>query len=1128
VTEGDDAVPDRPTAPPAQRPVIVSRTLEQHELTSAIDRARDGRGSLVWLAGEPGIGKSTLAELATRHAADVGMLTLWGNAWPDDGAPPFWPWVQVLRGLREAVGADEITALTGDLVADLGPFARELGIADRSAGDADRFRMFDATTRTLVRAARSRPMLIVLDDLHWADGDTVELLRFVVRELRNVPMAVVSTYRDVEVGSEHPLSQVLGRIGSDPIHLQLGPLDVEAVGELLALTTGSRPTADFASSVAADAGGNPFFVRELGRLLNHPTTGRPIPSNIRQVVLDRVAGLPPASAEALRSASVLGVTFPVADLAAVLATSLDATVSTLHPAAQLRLVHLDALVDDGQRCSFVHALVSEVLYAELPPLTRAQLHARIAEAMDRSAAGATRLAERASHWARAVPVSGPEPALAAALAAADEATAQLAHEQAASHLERAAQLQAMRAAADAADPGRDPRPDAAERGELLLRLARAQQTFAHRKVVKATRREIARLSEIAQRPDLIARAALSLSEPFIGIGTDPEEVEILERVVAVLPDEDSALRARAMAKLSSALLFRVDETRRAQLAEQAVAMARRLDHPATLGRALIEQANGTWAFADPERRLEMTNEVVAIAERLRERDLGLYARLTRLGTLLMLGDGRSFRVELDAFDRVSTRARQHMYTRITPLLRATVATIEGRWSDAEACIAEASEQIARSEDDSGQLGVMAATAALYHVRGHAVRVGRGLANAARQFPASMSMAAGAGLVEACAGRHDAAREHLARVAADAFATVPRDYNWLTAVFDAALIAVVVDDGEVAASARDRLRPFGNLIVISSRTGVACLGSVGTALGLLSEQLGDLDDAAEMLAASVRRCDELGAPVFAADARWALARVLDRRGAPDDHAEAAEHRAIAVRLATELGIDLPLNGIEPAHREIEAHSDAGSTSTRVEVPAAGTDEPTATRDEDGWVLHLDDEVVRVRHSVGLDHLVTLLRSPRTEVHVLDLAGAREADDRDGHDDRRLEPAVAARGRVSESIIDDAARRAYLRRIDQLREELDAADRADDPARSARAQDELDALTAELRRATGLGGRERLVADDGERARVAVTKAIRGTIRRIGERSPVLGAHFEHTVRTGMYCSYDGERAWRIER
>jgi tetratricopeptide (TPR) repeat protein len=1073
---------------------LLGRERERQHLLAALERARGGVGGLALLAGEPGIGKSSLAADAAATAAGAGVVSLWATCWQGDGTPPFWPWIQVLRQVRREVPAAEVARAFSPVAPALGPLAAELDLGEGEEG-GERFRVFDAMTRGLLELAATTPLLIVLDDLHWADAPSLQLLDFLGRNVRHAAVLVIGTYRDVDLPDDHPLHDLVGLAASQVAHLQLAGLDTDAVAEMLARTSHEPPTPDLVAQVAADSGGNPFFVRELGNLLAGRTGDQSVatlPHNVRQVVRDRVERMPHETAAALARASVIGVTFSAADLGGLCDISPEDTLGRLQPALAARLVRP---AERGARLRFVHALVPEVLYADLAPPRRAELHARHARRIE-AAAGErpdTRIEELAHHFARAVPVIDASVAVTALTRAAQQAIELLAYEQAITHYEQALEFQALT----------DTEP--AERARLLHALAQAQNLAAMPVLAMATRREAARLARLAAQPDLLAQIGLETGEPFVMLTTDDERVAILEDALSGLPQRDDPTRAVAMAGLGAALLFTDQVARKEALFDSAVAMARRLDDPATLARVLAEQAAASW-IADAARRLGATTEVVALAEQVGDRRLSLRGRIQRIGVLLELGDGDTLRVEIDAFERLATAARLRVFSRVVPLQRVVLAGLAGDWLAGEALLDAAAATYRSSGQATGRVAVAIATRCLRFAQGRGAELHEELAELAPQYPASVALQASAAFAAAAAGRTDEARAVLSRLAPARLAETPRDFTWLAGVALAGQAAVACGDQSVVRVVRELLQPFGESIVPFSRTATAELGPAGYTLGLAAEASGEPDAAVAAYEAAIDTCRRLGAPVFAADSQYALARTLRSRRNAGDLERADSLAAEATATAGRVGVALPLNGVAPPPA-------SAVTAPAPVVTLAAVEVPTATREGDVWALTYAGATVRVRDSTGLGHLTRLLANPGAELHVLDLAAGQP---------RRSQAAARS------PVLDDAAKAEYRRRIDELRAEVAEATEWNDQVRAAKAEAELDALTSELRRAVGLGGRDRPVADEAERARFAVSKAMRTAIRRIAEHHPQLGAHLARSVRTGTFCTYTADVRWQVTR
>ena len=374
---------------------LLGRARELDELSELVADAARGVGGVVLLGGEPGIGKSRLAEAAAEMARTAGLASAWGRCREGAGAPPFWPWTQVVRALGATV--------------DWSP-----------AGEEARFRLFAAVVDVLVAAARPTGLLVVLDDAHRADDSSLRLLGFLADQLSAVPLAVVVTYRDAEAGP------VLARLLTDLATQRqcrrrvLGGLSLAAVAEWLAATSGVE--VHRAAEVHDRTGGNPFFVREVVRLLAEDAASDDIPVSVRDVIGSRVAQLPASARRAVEAAAVLGREFGEAALSALLAVGPDVVAGALQPAVAAHLIEPDR--GDGHQRRFVHALVPETVLADLEPGRRAALHARAFAVLPFSAAlEPSRIAHHALAARGAIPDDAVLPAVVEAARDADERSA---------------------------------------------------------------------------------------------------------------------------------------------------------------------------------------------------------------------------------------------------------------------------------------------------------------------------------------------------------------------------------------------------------------------------------------------------------------------------------------------------------------------------------------------------------------------------------------------------------------------------------------------------------------------------------------------------------------------------------
>jgi tetratricopeptide (TPR) repeat protein len=407
---------------------------------------------VVLVEGEPGIGKTRLVEeIALANAAE--LQTVWGRCSEADAAPAFWPWVEVVRALVERAEPQEVSAALGAGAEDIAQVVPEVK-AFAAAGQppklhdpqAARFRLYDAISRFLLRMAHVRPLLLVLEDLHWADVPSLELLVFLAPRLKNTSIAIVSTYRDADAVPPQPLAAAVADLAREPVvsRIRLGGLSEGEVGRLIAETTGAQPDTGLARALHARTDGNPFFVAELLRLLDseaHPSGSDAaplgeIPYGVRDVVARRVARLPVESAHLLRLAAVVGRDFDIEVLAPLGDLDEDRALDLLQPAVRSRVVAESP--ERVGRYRFAHAIVQEALYDELPALARVRLHCRLGELLEDLQGGDdTRLLEIAHHFFRGAPAASAEKALSYLVRAAEQAIARLAYEQAEHQLRRA-------------------------------------------------------------------------------------------------------------------------------------------------------------------------------------------------------------------------------------------------------------------------------------------------------------------------------------------------------------------------------------------------------------------------------------------------------------------------------------------------------------------------------------------------------------------------------------------------------------------------------------------------------------------------------------------------------------------
>ncbi|HKG24817.1 MAG TPA: AAA family ATPase, partial [Thermomicrobiales bacterium] len=445
---------DRLVTPSSGFPLL-GRERELAVLRDGLAASIGGESRVLFLVGEPGIGKTRLAEELARDATAVGADVLWGSCYEWEGAPASWPWIQLIRRHAET---RESASLRSDLgpggaeVAQIVPMLRErlpgLPVPPPGEPEAARFRLFDAIAVLLRSAAAHRPLILVLDDLHWADRPSILLLAFLARELRDARVLLVGTYRDVEVGRDHPLAPPLADIQCAPRcrRLPLSGLTESDVARFVDLIAGSGASPELVAAVYRETGGNPFFVTEVVRLLAdegslaaiRQTDPRPIglPPTVRETIRQRLHRLAPECLRVLTIAAVVGREFGLPVLCRVADLPPDLVADHVSEAVDARLIH-DTATPAGYR--FTHALVQETLVAELNPGQRARLHRHVGEALERFHAANLdpHVAELAHHFAQAAIAGETDRAIEYAVKAAEQARAQIAFESVVEHYQRA-------------------------------------------------------------------------------------------------------------------------------------------------------------------------------------------------------------------------------------------------------------------------------------------------------------------------------------------------------------------------------------------------------------------------------------------------------------------------------------------------------------------------------------------------------------------------------------------------------------------------------------------------------------------------------------------------------------------
>ncbi|MGI8553749.1 MAG: ATP-binding protein, partial [Dehalococcoidia bacterium] len=527
--------------PPGSK-LLIGRRRELELLYLHLQSACAGIGATVLLDGEPGVGKTHLAEELARRATGLGVRVLWGRCYAGETAPAFWPWLRIilacLQDAQDGERPPEIATAVGiiaRLVPELSDYLRgslpeavadsrfpddtggrqtsvdaASGLSPRSS--FERFRLFDSVVTLLRSSARMRPHLLILDDLQDADALSLLLLQFLGREVRDIPLLLVATYRDTEVGPHHPLEPILKSLARDSVmeHMHLHGLNEAEVSHFISVTAGQTLPASWVAGVWRETGGNPFFIAETIRLLasegqlarvdGQPAATMVLPRRGREVIDRRLQHLSPTCRTVLTMAAVSGREFGLAILERSGVLAGEELLEALDEALAARLIEREG--DTLSRYRFAHDLIRETLYEGLPETERVRLHRRVAETLERlHGPGRGRyLAEIAHHYLRAAPGGDVQKAVNYATHAAERATRLLAYEEAVSHYQHA--LEALELC-ELDQP--------TQQCELFLALGEACYRAGEVERAREAFLEAAEAARSLASPEHLARAALGFS-----------------------------------------------------------------------------------------------------------------------------------------------------------------------------------------------------------------------------------------------------------------------------------------------------------------------------------------------------------------------------------------------------------------------------------------------------------------------------------------------------------------------------------------------------------------------------------------------------------------------------------------
>ncbi|MFQ6028743.1 MAG: serine/threonine-protein kinase PknK, partial [Dehalococcoidia bacterium] len=674
--------------------VFVGRQREMGELKAALEDALSGRGRLVTLVGEPGIGKTRTAQELATYAGLRSAQVLWGRCYEEQGMPPYWPWVQAIRSYVRERDPDQIRSEMGAGAADIAEVVSDVKERLPDVGpppelespEQARFRLFDSITAFLKAASQKQPLVLVLDDLHWADQPTLLLLEFVSRELAGGRLLLVGTYRDVELSRQHPLAETLGELTRERLfqRVLLRGLSQDDVGRFIEIATGVSAPSGLVQAVYTQTEGNPLFVTEVVRLLvqegdfSAERTGQRdswtvrIPEGVREVIGRRLNRLSQRCNETLTIASVVGREFTLDQLNPLIDDlTEDRLLEVLEEALSARVI--EELPQSVGRYQFTHALIQETLAGELTTTRRVRLHARIAVALEDlyGPDAEAHAAELAHHFAEAEAVSGTEKLVRYCLLAGNRALAAFGWEDALAHFRRGL---------DAKEGGPEDAETAAlwvglgyAQAHTLLRdeLAEAVASLIHAFNYYAANGDVANAIAVVETPlstrgrrarwqSQIVSQALALVEPdsheagklLVERGYELGRLEgnyagaqesFSQALEIARRENDQDLELRALVSASDLDMFALHLPEALDRSLQAIDLSLRVNAPYWTSDARYAAAHVLGMTGDPNKGLSHAEALLVSADELRSRPVLGMACLIRQHLLYPLGDWQGVR-----------------------------------------------------------------------------------------------------------------------------------------------------------------------------------------------------------------------------------------------------------------------------------------------------------------------------------------------------------------------------------------------------------------------------------------------------------------------------------------------------
>ena len=814
---------------------IVGRARELDLFRSAFERMLAGRRQLMLISGEPGIGKTRCAEALADVAEDQGALVLWGRCHEEAGAPPYWPWVQILRAYVDASSLDELRLTMGAAANDIAALVPELADPAHRAhavpeaiwdANAARFRIFDAVRQFFHQATQQVPITLIVDNLHWADTPSLLLLEFLSQELLSSRVLIVGTYRDADASGKTQLLNTLGglRRDFDVQHLLLTGLSRKAIGEVAARLCQVSLSDSALEMIYQQTDGNPLFAIELIRVLIDESAGADIgastriPAGVHETIGRRLIRLSDKCNELLCVAAVHGRQFSAREIAATMNEDVRQVLTGLEPAIRAAMVQANVAVPGSYQ--FTHALIRETIYEDLPPVERLRLHAMAADALvsvhcAQLEGALTRIAH---HYYAAAAAGNTDKAITFALRAADSAVRMCAYELAVLHYDHIIEM------LEGGGLVHDERLARAYilKGTALRLMGHAQKSIEV--LLGAVNR-----TRVSGSVDLLVDALVDLAMSSRHV-EQQHFVPLLEHALALLPEGDSVPRAKVLATLAFAQRTWTDKSQLQLLVAQALDMADRSCDPAT--RCACYQLTAMALRGSPEtlqRRIQLGQDNIAIAGATGSADLLADAYQWQVLNYFESGQLEEMEALLEQYDSLSVcRFGLHQYQ--LGAHRATLALLRGEWTDCQTrvdALLEVGAKTRREDADGVHAGQMfALNRDLGRLQALAPEIRKIVAN-----PTGRVWAPGLMLLCAETGLLSEARRIFERFADQDFRAIRCDDMYSTCLVFCAETCCVLVDAVRAATLFQLLLPYTRQTC--NHPTAVCFGAADLYLGMLA-------------------------------------------------------------------------------------------------------------------------------------------------------------------------------------------------------------------------------------------------------------------------------------------------------